>query len=183
MLAGVTQTCTQEDTGSVFTNFVQFMQREADAIRDDQRYLDVRMEAWVSYKIVGAIVSDFAARRLESIADPTAVRGLLASAAANANVNITYIPDTDPMTKGEGAACSTYPDTFTVIVAPNGMYSYLNGGQFDLGAEIRDINLARQNAVAAFAEAFGAVLVRGCAATRGNIPNTYCTDAAGCLGS
>lgn len=183
MLAGVTQTCTQEDTGSVFTNLVQGIQREADAIRDDQRYLDVRMEAWVSDKVVGAIASDFAARRLESIADPTTVRTLINNAAANANVNMNFIPDTDAMTKGSGAACSAYPDTFTAIVAPNGMYSYLNGGQFDLGAEIRDINLARQNAVAAFAEAFGAVLVRGCAATRINIPNTYCTDAAGCLGS
>jgi hypothetical protein len=183
MLAGVTQTCTQDDTGSVFTNLVQGIQREADAIRDDQRYLDVRMEAWVSDKIVGAIASDFAARRLESIADPTTVRTLINNAAANANVAMNFIPDTDPMTKGDGVACSTYPDTFTAIVAPNGMYSYLNGGQFDLGAEIRDINLARQNAVAAFAEAFGAVLVRGCAATRINIPNTYCTDAAGCLGS
>lgn len=182
MLAGVTQTCTQADTGSVFTNFVQAMQREADAIRDDQRYLDVRMEVWVSEKIVGAIASDFAARRLE-LADPTIVKTMIANAAANANINVTYIPDANPMVKGTGVACSTYPTTFTAIIAPNGMYSYLNGGQFDLGAEIRDINLARQNAVAAFAESFGAVLVRGCAATRINIPNTYCTDAAGCLGS
>lgn len=182
MLAGVTQTCTQADTGSVFTNLVQGVQREADAIRDDQRYLDVRMEAWVSDKIVGAIASDFAARRLE-LADPTIVRTMITNAAANANVNMNFIPDSDPMTKGSGAACSTYPTDFTAIVAPNGMYSYLNGGQFDLGSEIRDINLARQNAVAAFAESFGAVLVRGCAATRINIPNTYCTDAAGCLGS
>jgi hypothetical protein len=177
MLAGVTATCTAADTGSIFTNFVQTVQREADWIRQDQRYINVQMRVWVSQNIIGAIASDFAARRLE-FADPTDVQRLINNALANANVNVTYLPDIDPMSAG---GCAAYPATFTAILAPEGYYSFLDGGQFDLGVEIRDINLARQNAVAAFSESFEGVLARGCRAKRLNIPNSICTDAAGCL--
>lgn len=181
MVQGVTHECSQETTGSVFTNLVQAVQREADWMRSDQRLREVQLDFWISERIVGAIVSDFSARRLE-FADPTAVKEMIARAFANANVVPHYTMDPNPM-EAEGE-CGKYPDWMQGVLAPSGYYSYLDGGQFDMGVEIRDINLARQNAVAAFAEGFNGLLARGCRAKVISIPIEVCHDAAGaCTGS
>ena len=116
------------------------------------------------------------ARRLINVPDPTVVVPLMNAVAANAGVNMTFSPDVDQMTH----ATPAYPATLTTIIAPEGYYSFLDGGQFDLGIEIRDLDLARQNAVAAFAESFEGVLARGCNAWRMNVTGTICADAAGC---
>lgn len=181
MLQGTTHQCAQEATGSVFTNLVQAVQREADWMRSDQRLREVQLHFWITERIVGAIAQDFAARRLE-FADPTQVKTLIAAAFANANVNVTYTMDPDPM-EADGE-CGEYPDFMFGVLAPEGFYSYLDGGQFDMGVEIRDINLARQNAVAAFAEGFNGLLARGCRSKVISIPVEVCHDAAGdCTGS
>ena len=181
MLQGTTHQCAQEATGSVFTNLVQAVQREADWMRSDQRLKEVQLEFWITERIIGAIASDFAARRLE-FADPSQVKEIVARSLANANVNVHYTMDPDPM-EAEGE-CGKYPDFMFGVLAPSGFYSYLDGGQFDLGVEIRDINLARQNAVAAFAEGFNGLLARGCRSKVISIPVEVCHDAAGaCTGS
>jgi hypothetical protein len=181
MLQGTTHQCAQEATGSVYTNFIQAILREADWMRSDQRLREVQLRVWVSERIVGAIAQDFAARRLE-FADPSIVKEIIARSVANANVNVTYTMDPDPM-EAEGE-CGKYPDFFFAVMAPEGFYSYLDGGQFDMGVEIRDINLARQNAVAAFAEGFNGLLARGCRSKVISIPVEVCHDAGGsCSGS
>lgn len=176
MLAAVDDTLTATATGSVFTNWAQSLQVTADSIRQDQRYIGVNINQWIPGWLPGAIASDFYARRLIDVPDPTVVAPLMNSVAANAGVTLHRNIDTDPMTH----ATPAYPATATTIVAPEGYYSYLDGGQFDLGIEIRDIDLARQNAVAAFAEGFEAILARGCNAWRVDVPVTICADAAGC---
>jgi hypothetical protein len=181
MLEGTTHQCAQEATGSVFTNLVQAVEREAAWMRSDQRLREVELHFWITERIVSAIVSDFAARRLE-FADPTIVKEMIARAFANANVVPHYTMDPDPM-EAEGE-CGKYPDFMFGVLAPSGFYSYLDGGQFDLGVEIRDINLARQNAVAAFAEGFNGLLARGCRSKVISIPVEVCHEAAGaCTGS
>jgi hypothetical protein len=181
MVQGATHECSQEATGSVFTNLVQAVQREADWMRSDQRLREVQLHFWISENIIGAITQDFAARRLE-FADPTMVKEMIARAFANANVVSHYTMDPNPM-EAEGE-CGKYPDWMQGILAPSGYYSYLDGGQFDMGVEIRDINLARQNAVAAFAEGFNGLLARGCRSKVISIPIEVCHDAAGaCTGS
>jgi hypothetical protein len=176
MLATVGDTLAGPATGSVFTNWAQGLQVIADSIRQDQRYIGVNIHQWIPSWLPGAIASDFYARRVLNIPDPTEVRMLMAGVARNAGVTITETPDLNDMTH----ATPAYPATATTVIAPEGYYSFLDGGQFDLGIEIRDLDLARQNAVAAFAESFEGLLARGCNAWRNDITITVCTDAAGC---
>lgn len=178
MIATVGDTLTAASTGSVFTNWAQGLQVITDSIRQDQRYIDVNIHTWVPSWLPGAIASDFYARRVLNIPDPTEVRMLMDGVARNAGVTITYTPDLNDMTH----ATPAYPTNATTVVAPEGYYSFLDGGQFDLGIEIRDLDLARQNAVAAFAESFEGLLARGCNAWQLIVPAAaqICADAAGC---
>jgi hypothetical protein len=176
MLTAVDDTLTAGSTGSTFSNWAQSLQVTADSIRQDQRYVGVNVRQWVPAWLPGAIASDFYTRRLDDIADPTVVTSLMNGVAANAGVTLSFGIDSDPMTH----ATPAYPATATTIVAPEGYYSFLDGGQFDLGIEIRDLDLARQNAVAAFAESFEGVLARGCNSWRVNVPVQTCTTAPGC---
>lgn len=186
MIAGVTTTHNGFSTGSIFANIVQTVQLAADTIRQDQRYLDVTLRWFAPSWVPGAIASDFATRRLE-FADPSDVRPILDRALRNAGVEVTYSPDSQIIETGDQPddtdPLTPYPDYAYTILAPEGYYSFLDGGQFDLGIEIRDLNLARQNAVAAFAESFEGVLARGCNAKRLNIPVGICNNAAGCIES
>lgn len=182
MLAGVQTTHTAAETGSVFTNWANSVQLAADTIRDDQRYDGVTINNWLPRWFKGAVHNDLLNRRLIDVDNPTAVDNLINGVAANAGITVRYTMDSDPIEPGgqEDGPLTAYPATLASIVAPEGYYSFLDGGQFDLGIEIRDLDLARQNAVAAFAESFEGLLVRGCNAKRLNIPVTICEDAAGC---
>lgn len=185
MLAGVSTTHTAAATGSVFTTWANSLQLAADTIRDDQRYTDVSVRQWLPRWFRGAIATDLYNRRLVDVQDPTAVDNLINSVASNAGVNITWTLDPDPIEPGgqSNGPLTDYPATVSSVIAPEGYYSFLDGGQFDLGIEIRDLDLARQNAVGAFAESFEGLLARGCNAKRVNIPVDICNDAAGCVGS
>ena len=182
MLAGVSTTHSVATTGSILTTWASGVQRAADAIRDDQRYAGVGIRTWLPRWAKGAIALDLYNRRLADTPNPTTVDAFINEIAANAGVTVTYTMDSDPIEPDgqEDGALTDYPSTFAAIVAPEGYYSFLDGGQFDLGIEIRDLDLARQNAVAAFAEGFQGVLARGCNAKRLNIPVDLCEDAAGC---
>jgi hypothetical protein len=183
MLAGVSTTHTAAATGSIFTTWANATQLAADTIRDDQRYDGVTINQWLPRWFRGAVATDLYNRRLADVQDPTVVDSLINSVASTAGVNLHYTLDTDPIDPdGQvDGPLTPYPSTIASIMAPEGYYSFLDGGQFDLGIEIRDIDLARQNAVAAFAESFEGLLARGCNAKRINIPVEICEDAAGCL--
>lgn len=182
MLAGVSTTHTAAETGSVFTNWANAVQLAADTIRDDQRYDGVQINNWLPRWFVGAVATDLVNRRLADTPNPTVVMQMINDVAATAGVTVHYTMDSDPIetTPQEDGPLTDYPATLASIIAPEGYYSFLDGGQFDLGIEIRDLDLARQNAVAAFAESFEGLLARGCNAKRLNIPVTICADAAGC---
>ncbi len=182
MLAGVNTTHTATATGSLFTNWANSLQLAADTIRDDQRYDGVQIRQWLPRWVRGAIATDLYNRRLADVQDPTMVDSMINAVASTAGVNITWTMDTDPIEPGgqTDGPLTEYPDTIASVIAPEGYFSFLDGGQFDLGIEIRDLDLARQNAVAAFAESFEGLLARGCNAKRVNIPVELCADAAGC---
>jgi hypothetical protein len=182
MLAGVSTTHTGQVTGSIFTNWANSVQMAADAIRDDQRYDGVQINNWLPRWFKGAVATDLYNRRLADTPNPTVVDSMINDVAQNAGITVHYTMDSDPI-EPDGqtdGALSAYPTTMATIVAPEGYYSFLDGGQFDLGIEIRDLDLARQNAVAAFAESFEGLLARGCNAKRINITTEICEDAAGC---
>lgn len=176
MLATVNSTSTAVDTGSVFLNWAQDLQVQADDIRHGQRYDGVQLHQWAPAALRGAIRNDLIARRLIDINDPTAADTLIQGVLDNTQTNITWVGDIDQITGTPPA----YTGTMPTIIAPEGHYSFLDGGQFDLGIEIRDLDLARQNAVAAFAESFEGLLARGCDARRSDIPVSICSDAPGC---
>jgi hypothetical protein len=182
MIAGVSSTHTVEATGSVFTTWATGLRLASDTIRQDQRYTDVQLHQWLPGWMRGAIHNDLINRRLVDVQDPTVVDSMIASVAAQANTNLTWSIDTDPIEPGvqEDGPLADYPALASTILAPEGYYSYLEGGGFNMGVEIRDMDLARQNAVGAFAEDFGAVLARGCNAKRLNIPVGICMNAPGC---
>lgn len=183
MLAGVNSTHTADATGSIFTNWANSLVLAADTIREDQRYDGVQLRQWLPRWFKGAVASDLINRRLADVQDPTVVDSMINAVAATAGVNISYTMDTDPIEPGvqNNGPLTPYPLTMSSVLAPEGFFSFLDGGQFDLGIEIRDLDLARQNAVAAFAESFEGVLARGCNAKRINIPVELCDNAAGCL--
>lgn len=185
MLATVSTTHTAASTGSVFTTWASALQLAADTIRQDQRYTDVSLRHWMPEWLRGAIRTDLQNRRLVDVQDPTAVDNMIGTVAAAAGVNITYTIDTDPIETGPqtNGPLTPYPSTASTILAPEGYYSNLDGGGFNMGVEIRDLDLARQNAVGAFAEDFTGILARGCNAKRLNIPVDICDTAAGCVGS
>jgi hypothetical protein len=182
MLAGVSSTHDLDATGSVFTTWATGLRLAADTIRQDQRYTDVQLHQWIPGWIRGAMHNDLINRRLVDVQDPTVVDSLINSVAAQANTNLTFSIDTNPIQPGPqgDGPLADYPAVATSILAPEGYYSYLEGGGFNMGVEIRDMDLARQNAVGAFAEDFGAVLARGCNAKRLNIPVGVCMNAPGC---
>jgi len=183
MLAGVSTTHTAESTGSVFTNWANATLLAADTIRDDQRYDGVNINVWLPRWFRGAVATDLVNRRLADTSNPTIADSMINDIAAQAGVTINYTMDSDPIEPAPQAngPLTPYPSTFASIIAPEGYYSFLDGGQFDLGIEIRDLDLARQNAVAAFAESFEGLLARGCNAKRINIPVEICDTAAGCV--
>lgn len=183
MLAGVSTTHTAATTGSVFTNWANAVQLAADTIRDDQRYDGVQINNWLPRWFKGAVATDLVNRRLADTPNPTVVDQMINDVAATAGITVHYTMDPDPVEPGVQAngPLTDYPTTFASIIAPEGYYSFLDGGQFDLGIEIRDLDLARQNAVAAFAETFEGLLARGCNAKRLDITVEICGDAAGCV--
>ena len=79
---------------------------------------------------------------------------------------------------GSGGTDPQFPLTLGSVLAPNGFFTFLDGGTLDLGTEIRDHNLNRQNKVAAFAESYEGILARGCNALGLDIPVEICDNVA-----
>jgi hypothetical protein len=185
MLSTVNTTHTGISTGSFYLNWAQTMLLAAESIREQQRLIgpSPQINLFQPHWTYSALASDLIARRLVSPNNPAEVQSILNSTAADAGVVLrTMGPDAQFIEQSPQAdgSLQDYPSTAAMIMAPEGHYSYLDGGQFDLGIEIRDLDLMRQNAVAAFAEGFEGLLARGCNAKRLNIAVDICDTAPGC---
>lgn len=179
MRAAVTDTYTVDALGSVFANVVNGVSLAAAAMRQDQRLGDIQLDYWVSESLRTAVRLDLINRRVYGVAeDPNVADELLARAFANEGIRVTYSQDLDPVTFGSGSASPSLPATFGSVLAPNGYFTFLDGGTLDLGTEIRDHNLNRQNKVAAFAESYEGLLARGCNALGLDIPVEICDNVA-----
>lgn len=178
MRAEVMSTYTVEALGSVFANVVNGVGTAAAALRQDQRLGDVQLDYWVSESLLTAVRLDLINRRIFSSAvdDPNVAASLLSTAFANEGVNVVYSQDLDPVTFGSGGTDPQFPLTFGSVLAPNGFFTFLDGGTLDLGTEIRDHNLNRQNKIAAFAESYEGLLSRGCNALGLDIPVEICDN-------
>jgi hypothetical protein len=186
MRAAVTSTHTVDALGSVFANTVNGVALAAAAMRQDQRLGDIRLNLWIPEWLKTAVRMDLMTRRVFSSAvdDPSVTDALLAAAFANEGIDVTYSQDLDPITGESGSLGETdgplaaLPTTAGAVLAPNGYFTFLDGGTLDLGTEIRDHNLNRQNKVAAFAESYEGLMARGCNARALDIPVEICDNAA-----
>lgn len=177
----VLSTYTVDALGSTFANTVNGVGTAAAALRQDQRLGDVQMDFFVSETLLTAIRLEMLNRRIFSSAvdDPNFASSMLNTALSNEGVNAIYSQDLDPVTFGSGGDNPQFPTTLGSVLAPNGFFTYLDGGTLDLGTEIRDHNLNRQNKVAAFAESYEGILARGCNALGLDIPVEIC-DSVPC---
>ena len=178
MRANVIDTYTVDALGSMFANVVNGVSLAAAAMRADQRLGDVMFDYWVGESLLTAVRLDLINRRVFSSAvdDPNVADTMIRTAFANEGINVHYSQDLDPVAFDSGGTNPTLPTTLGSVLAPNGYFTYLNGGTLDLGTEIRDHSLNRQNKVAAFAESYEGLMARGCQALGLDIPVEVCDD-------
>lgn len=180
MRAATTSTHTGEATGSVFVNVVQTLSLAAALIRQDQRLTDVRLEWVVADWIRNAIFNDLTARKVRGADSLDVSDQMLSTALGNLGIDATFSPDVDDIEAFQyDGALAGFPATASTVLAPSGFFTFLDGGTLDLGTEIRDHDLNRQNKVAAFAESFEGLLARGCNAKSLDIPVEIC-DSVPC---
>lgn len=165
-------------TGSFYTNLVNTVALATASMRQDQRLSEVQFKLTGADWIKSAIAADWRVRGLNTGRDSVeGAAAQVASALADEGVTVVYSPDIDPIeAQTYDGELSSYPDFASVVLAPEGYNSFLDGGQFDLGTEIRDHSLNRQNKVAAFAEGFEGLLSRGCASMALDIPVEVCDE-------
>lgn len=182
MRAEVTTTHTLDALGSIFANVTSGVALAAAAMRQDQRLGDIRLNLWLPEWVRTAVRMDLTTRRVHGVAeDPNVADSMLATAFSNEGIDVTYSQDLDPIEGASGqsdGALTDLPVTAGAVLAPDGYFTFLDGGTMDLGTEIRDHNLNRQNKVAAFAESYEGLLARGCNAKALDIPVEICDNAA-----
>ena len=182
MRAEVTSTHTLAATGSVFSNLTSGVALAAAAMRQEQRLGDLQLNLWLPEWIKTAVRTDLITRRVHGVAeDPNVADTMLATAFSNEGIKVTYSQDLDPIQGASGisnGALTELPLTAGAVLAPDGFFTFLDGGTLDLGTEIRDHNLNRQNKVAAFAESYEGLLARGCNALALDIPVEICDNVA-----
>ena len=184
MRNNVTSTHTLDALGSVFANVVNGVALAAAAMRQDQRLADLQFNLWLPDWVRTAVRLDLINRRVFSSAtdDPNVSDAMLAAAFANEGIRPIYSLDIDPIEGASGVPVdgplTALPATAGAVLAPEGYFTFLDGGTLDLGTEIRDHNLNRQNKVAAFAEQYEGLLARGCDARGLDIPVEICDNVA-----
>jgi len=180
MRDAVLSTYTAEALGSVFANVVNAVATAAAALRSDQRLGDVQLDYFVGESLLSAVRLDLINRRVFSSAvdDPSVPASLLSTAFSNEGITVHYSQDLDPVQFDSGGENPQFPLTLGSVLAPNGFFTFLDGGTLDLGTEIRDHALNRQNKVAAFAESYEGLLARGCNALGLDIPVEICDNVA-----
>lgn len=185
MVAGVKTTHTVTDSGSIYVTLLNAVGRASAAIRQDQRLDEVQLRMWLPTWVRNALRADLRARRLGYVDSPEATDALINSAFSNEGVNVTWTLDVNPLEPEgqEDGPLSDYLGTANTVIAPEGYFTYLDGGTLDIGTEIRDGDNIRQNQVSAFAESFEGLMARGCNAKAIELPVTVCEDAFCVIGS
>jgi hypothetical protein len=180
MRDAVMSTYTVPALGSVFANVVNGVGTAAAALRSDQRLGDIQLDFFVGESLLTAVRLDLINRRVFSSAvdDPNIAASLLSTAFSNEGISVHYSQDLDPVAFGSGGTDPEFPLTLGSVLAPNGFFTFLDGGTLDLGTEIRDHALNRQNKVAAFAESYEGILARGCNSLGLDIPVEICDNVA-----
>ena len=165
-------------TGDAWVTLAQAIMLAARTIRNDQRMgmanLNVFLASWWKEAIKASTVAHSQADGNGTLVTDQWIDAQFAAAGLNPvwSDDLNPIHDTGAQVDG---ALDEYPDNGDVIIAHPSHFGFLDGGQLDLGAEIRDHDLNRQNAVAAFAESWEGLMDRGCNAKHLTVPADVCT--------
>jgi hypothetical protein len=170
-------------TGSTYANFIKTGIRLATAIRQDQRLGDARM-VWVGPEMVySAILEDSVTRRLNDADEIEILKAHVDGVLAG--FGVTYVGSEDIADMGAfsyDGDFPAYPDDLPTVMIPAGAAKVLDGGDKNLGVDVVDFDLARQNRVGAFSEFWEGLLVRNCNVAFANVAVEDCTTIA-CIGA
>lgn len=166
-------------TGDAVSTLLQSIWTAAATIRQDQRYGNARLNVFLAEWWKDALRTSMIAHQSENgmfdpLDDAAITRAFNAS-----NLNPVWSPDMDLIHAQNGqadGALDLYPQDATVIVAHPADFGFLDGGELDLGIEVRDHDLNRQNSVAAFAESYEGLVPMGCNSKSITIPAEICQN-------
>lgn len=170
-----TTTHTAIDTGSVYANTIRALVLAWSTIRQNQRYEGLRARAILPDWVQDAAALDATARAINR---GRTIDADLEVVLARHGIDVIWSPDIDPI-EPDGQVDATplteYPEDFTAVIFVDGGAFRIDGGELNLGTEVRDHDLNRQNSVAAFSESFEASVVRSCDTKAITIPAPVCS--------
>lgn len=170
---------TVTDTGSIYYTVLNAAVRAWSIISQNQRYTGRRANMIMPSWVKDAAALDVLARGIKR--GRAASERPLEQALAEHMIDVTWSDDISPIEAAGGTGVlGQFPATFTATINVDGGVFRLDGGELNLGTEIRDHDLNRQNKVAAFAETFETAVVRSCDTMALTIPVTVC-DAVACI--
>lgn len=165
---------TVADTGSVYSTTVRALLTAAATIRQNQRYEGRRFKAILPSWVRDAAELDLLGRAIQR--GRSVESDSLEVILARGGVDVTWSPDIDPI-EPDGQVdgpLTQFPGEAQAVLYVDGGAFRLDGGELNLGTDIRDHDLNRQNKVASFAETFEAAVVRSCDTKHITIPVTVC---------
>lgn len=165
-----TDALTAQDTGNIFTSMALGATKAMSAYKSQQRVQDRRFK-W----ILPAWLEEFANLDLEVHATQRGITldGGVTARFAKKGIDIVWSDDRYIL-PDVAARDIAYPSSIAGKFFADGDVFRLDGGTLDLGTEIRDHELNRQNTLAAFAEGFEGVMFRGCNAYDITVPIDVC---------
>lgn len=168
------------DTGSVYATFLRAVLLGAATIRQNQRYAGRRMKVIAPEWVRDASTIDLLARAIRRGRQVEAES--IETVLGRENIDVTWSPDINPIEPAGqvNGPLTNFPATADIVLYVDGGVFRLDGGELNMGTEIRDHDLNRQNALAAFSESFERGVVRACDTKHITIPVTVC-DQAPCL--
>lgn len=150
-------------SGSTYANFIKQQIRIAAGIRQEQRLGDAQLVTVGSNLIYSAIAEDTLTRRLNQTEDVEFFKDKVDAVLREFGITYVGSDDISALTAFTySGSFPEYPGELPMVTLPAGSAKVLDGGEKNLGIDISDHNLNRQNKVAAFSEFWEGLLVRNC---------------------
>lgn len=151
------------ESGSTYANFMRQQIRIAAAMRQDQRLADTQLITVGSNLIYGAIAEDSLNRRYNGAEEVQFWKDRIDRELREFGITYVGSDDVADMTAfSYDGTLPDYPDELPMVTLPAGAAKVLDGGEKNLGVDVVDFDLARQNRVGAFSEMWEGLLVRNC---------------------
>jgi len=165
---------TVTDTGSVYATTLRSLLLAWATIRQNQRYEGRRARTILPSWVEDAAAMDMITRAAER--GRQAEQDSLETRLAAAGIDVIWSPDINPIEPAGqvNGPLTNFPATFDAVLFVDGGVFRLDGGELNMGTDIRDHDLNRQNNVAAFAETFETAVVRSCDSKHLTIPVSIC---------